>query len=372
MSAIDIFKYADMINLFTISINKHSLFIHKSIAIIAFILLNFSIFSQEKGAIFTFDGNEITEDFDLNLSTHILSKDDSIIKIEVNKTAWNGLSFRFDTVDISDESYISSRIKCDFDLSFRIYIYDSEGNRMPVDHFISAADTFRTYVFNFKEVYNEYSWDNYQLGHLNNNDIVSILFNFNPGGNYVGNIWLDDIRIGNQADTSQLHKIISSVKIDTVSIEIETNSLSVLENDPTGDNDVYGNFYNNEGVKYENIELHYRGASTILNLVGSDRPQRNWKVKVSKSQKYRNRREWNFQYTNNMKHELSYHVMRTAGVKCVSSRAVALELNNEYHGLYLEYEDPDNKDWLRESFGNNDGDLYKVAYDMPGQRSYFG
>jgi len=40
-------------------------------------------------------------------------------------------------------------------------------------------------------------------------------------------------------------------------------------------------------------------------------------------------------------------------------------VNGKPQGLYLEYEDPDNLDWLRDSFSDGTGDLYKAAFDQP-------
>jgi spore coat protein H len=100
-------------------------------------------------------------------------------------------------------------------------------------------------------------------------------------------------------------------------------------------------------------------------------PQRNWKVKFSKEQMYRSRREWNLNYEPHLRQKLTYDLMKFAGVRCAEARHVLLLVNGEPHGLYLEYEDPDSKDFLEDRFGDRSGDLYKAATDLPGQTPYF-
>lgn len=53
------------------------------------------------------------------------------------------------------------------------------------------------------------------------------------------------------------------------------------------------------------------------------------------------------------------------------ARHVVLVVNGQNHGLYLEYEDPDDKRWLVEKLGDASGDLYKAAYDLPNEPRYF-
>jgi spore coat protein CotH len=59
-------------------------------------------------------------------------------------------------------------------------------------------------------------------------------------------------------------------------------------------------------------------------------------------------------------------------VKVPSARHVLFSVNGQVHGLYLEYEDPDNKTWLRDKFADDTGDLYKAAFDLPNEPVYFG
>ena len=154
-----------------------------------------------------------------------------------------------------------------------------------------------------------------------------------------------------------------------INIEIAPDSIAQLEANPYSNDDVHGNFVV-DGQRFENVELHYRGAYYLFTLIREGN-LRNWKVKFPKANKFEDRREWNFNYENYIRQNLAYHTFRQANVPVVSSENVILSVNGQRQGLYLKYEDPDNSDWLKETFGDNDGDLYKAAFDQPGQTKYF-
>ena len=154
-----------------------------------------------------------------------------------------------------------------------------------------------------------------------------------------------------------------------INIVIAQDSIDKLESQPYSNEDVHGDF-EIDGTTFENVEIHYRGAFYLFTLINQG-SLRNWKVKFSKENKLEDRREWNFNYENYIRQNLAYHVFKEANVPVVSSENVLLSVNGNLQGLYLKYEDPDNKDWLKDVFGDNDGDLYKAAFDQPGQPKYF-
>lgn len=154
-----------------------------------------------------------------------------------------------------------------------------------------------------------------------------------------------------------------------INIQIEQDSINILEANPYSNDDLHGNFIIGTDT-FTNIELHYRGAWYLWTLMNQG-SLRNWKVKFPKSNRFENRREWNFNYENYIRQNLAYHVFRQAGVPVVSSENVILSVNGQHQGLYLKYDDPDNKRWLTEVFGDNDGDLYKAAFDMPNEPKKF-
>lgn len=158
-----------------------------------------------------------------------------------------------------------------------------------------------------------------------------------------------------------------------VNIVIAADSFSVLEANPFTARDVHGKFIADTGTVpvpqlIENVELNYRGAYALLNLINDSKPslkRRNWKVKTPKDQQYMNRRELNFNYQNHVREFMADYLMNKAKVPLAQSRYVLLSVNGVPHGLYFQIEDVDDKNFLLAAFGNKKGDLYKSAYDTP-------
>jgi spore coat protein CotH len=154
--------------------------------------------------------------------------------------------------------------------------------------------------------------------------------------------------------------------VPTVEIIIAAADQASLDAAPFYGDDVEGAFIDGSGERYELVDLNYRGAYALLGLLNNDPiGRRNWKVKFPKDNMYRGRREWNFNFEPHLRQKLAYDLMTYAGVKVPSAQHVVLKVNGETMGLYLQYEDPDSKDWLFDAFGNDEGDLYKVATDKP-------
>lgn len=158
--------------------------------------------------------------------------------------------------------------------------------------------------------------------------------------------------------------LVLPTEVLAVNIEISEESRALLEADPFNADKVVGAFVDGAGTRYEGVKIGFRGAYALQNLINQG-DRRNWKVKFDKAQKYRGRREWNFNYEPHLRQKLAYDLMSLAGVKLPRARHVLCSVNGQPQGLYLEYEDPDDLDWLRDSFSDGTGDLYKAAYDHP-------
>ncbi len=152
--------------------------------------------------------------------------------------------------------------------------------------------------------------------------------------------------------------------VPVVNIVVSQADQDMLEAAPYRAQDVLGSFVDTAGKTYSSVQINYRGAYALNNLISAG-SRRNWKVKFSKLDRYEDRREWNFNYEPHLRQKLAYDLMRFAGVRCAKPRHVLLEVNGEPQGLYLQYEDLDNTNWLKENFSDADGDLYKAGYDLP-------
>jgi spore coat protein CotH len=159
--------------------------------------------------------------------------------------------------------------------------------------------------------------------------------------------------------------------VPEVQIEIGSDEQASLDANPWLAEDVIGTFIDGNGTRYEGIELNYRGAYALQNLIDLGSPRRNWKVKVTEEFKYLGHREWNFNSEYHVREKLALDLMAFAGTAVPSATFVRLLVNGEQHGLYLQFEDPDNKSWLKDHFGSAAGDLFKAAYDLPNEEPYF-
>lgn len=160
----------------------------------------------------------------------------------------------------------------------------------------------------------------------------------------------------------------------SVNIQISQEAMDILDDDPFEGEDQLGTFIAGDGTQYVGIDINYRGAYALQTLMygANTSHQRNWKVKFDNDQTYRSRREWNYNYEPHLRQKLALDLLKFNGVKVPSSRHVLLHVNGDEHGLYVEYEDPDNKDWLCDMYGHDNGDLFKAAFDIPNEPQYFG
>lgn len=153
-------------------------------------------------------------------------------------------------------------------------------------------------------------------------------------------------------------------------IELSDADRETLEASPWHAEDVFGTFIDDVDERHR-IQLNYRGAFALLGLIASGTSVRNWKVKFAKTAPFLARREWNFNRETHLRHKLAYDLMRGSGVRVPSAEYVLLTVNGEDQGMYLRFEDPDNKAWLDEQFGSDAGDLFKAAYDVPNEPKRF-
>ncbi|HJN78401.1 MAG TPA: CotH kinase family protein, partial [Myxococcota bacterium] len=174
---------------------------------------------------------------------------------------------------------------------------------------------------------------------------------------------LDSVEeIGGVEETVDIYEL--PADMPTVEVIITAEAMARLDADPYLAEDETGTFVDGTGRSYE-VDLNYRGAYALKSVMAYY-DLRNWKVKFGQDDDYLSRREWNFNYEPHFRQKLAYDLFRFAGVEVPSAQHVVLLLNGSYQGMYLQYEDPDSKGWLDDSFGDDGGDLYKAATDLPG------
>lgn len=158
--------------------------------------------------------------------------------------------------------------------------------------------------------------------------------------------------------------------LERVDLTISAENKAILESDPYSSTKVPATWVAG-GVTYE-VSVSYRGAYGLQNLIREGYPQRNWKIKTTKEFPYQEYREWNYNFQQHIREKLAYDLYQSANVPAVPARHVELFINGTLSGVFLEFPDPDNKPWLKKTWGSAAGNLYKAATDLPGSTAYFG
>ena len=163
--------------------------------------------------------------------------------------------------------------------------------------------------------------------------------------------------------------------LDKIEITIDPPHMDYMDKNPYYDTSFIGTFSCDSTV-YAPTRLNYRGAYSLYFQIRFKNLQRNWKVKTPKVQKYRKYRVWNYNHEPYLNHNLAYKLFHNAGVPCIGMRHVDFYVNGTKHGLYSEFPDPDNKKWLKNTFGDTAdyavGDLFKACTDKPNMnKKYF-
>jgi hypothetical protein len=326
----------------------------KSIVIVGFFLNTLLLFPQEGGYLNNFNDNSLGSGW----SSHpgiTLSEENNLLKVSGNDI--NNLWFRYfcnwGSINLNNHPILSLRIKSDTAICLRIFLSNTESTSF-IDKYVPKTSGFDTLYYDFTGMFRA----------VDQGNIRQIDFKINPVSYFKGTFYIDDLALGDSALIPPPVCNGLSLKIDTVQILIAADSIAVLESAPFSDTIVHGEFIDSKGMHYPNIELHYRGAFDLVGMIFNN-TQRNWKVKFTKTQKYFNEREWNYNYRTNVNEKMAYDLLRKAGVKIPSARIVILYVNGVRQGPYLEFDDPDNKPFLQNSFGDNSGDLYKAATDLP-------
>jgi len=172
------------------------------------------------------------------------------------------------------------------------------------------------------------------------------------------------------AAVSHLCLVASVAALDPVEILISSTDQAYLEADPYDADKVPASWIS--GPDTIAASVSYRGAYSLRNLMLAPDGRRNWKLKTPKTSPYRGYREWNYNLEPHLRQKLSLDLYAAAGVAATPSRHVTLSVNGARSGTYLEFPDPDNKDWLAKTWGSAAGDLYKAATDLPDHPAFFG
>jgi O-glycosyl hydrolase len=154
------------------------------------------------GLVDTFDGPEVAPSLEgSGEGAHALSIEDGVLRVEVDKYAtnnqWAGLWYALPAeLDLSHNPVVTLRIKSDREAGMLIFLWDANDiyNTAGTVNFLVGTE-WKEYTFDFSGKNLDSSGREVDFSR-----IKSLLINFAPGLLYQGTFWLDDLRVGTQAN----------------------------------------------------------------------------------------------------------------------------------------------------------------------------
>lgn len=178
-------------------------------------------------------------------TSYRLTETNQELQTVVSKNNWEGFVLNFrKLMNMSDNPNVSLRIRSKTAVPLRVYIMDYLGayntwngiyqdNEWNVN--VAGDNTYREYYFNFAGHFVQHFWNGMPSMLIDSTRIASIMICVNPEFPFADTLWIDDIRVGDQANTMINHAPtidqIAGIVIDSTS-ELQTIQLTGLS---TGD-----------------------------------------------------------------------------------------------------------------------------------------
>ncbi|MBK9735505.1 MAG: CotH kinase family protein [Saprospiraceae bacterium] len=154
--------------------------------------------------------------------------------------------------------------------------------------------------------------------------------------------------------------------VPRIDITIDPDSLMMLLDDSnlSEDHEYPANFYWNDGTNkdtIQNVGFRIRGNTSRVSQ------KKSFKIKFNHfgSKKFYGLSDFNLNGEHNdpsiIRSKLNWDILKLAGIESCRSNHVALYINKEYKGLYINVEHI-NEDYLRARHKNPDGQLFKCFY----------
>lgn len=178
---------------------------------------------------------------------------------------------------------------------------------------------------------------------------------------------------------SQSTTLFDDTRVSAIYIHLPADSLKKMLDELANDRYTPALFIFDDGIfrdTVKNIGLRLRGNTSLY------AKKKSFKVSFNEfvaGREYQGVRKLNLRGSHNdptmIREKLFYDVWAQAGMPPRRVNFVKLYINNEYRGLYSNAEEMD-KQWLKDVFDDNDGNLYKctwpadLVYKGPGQQTY--
>ncbi len=112
----------------------------------------------------------------------------------------------------------------------------------------------------------------------------------------------------------------------------------------------------------QNSGIRFKGEYSYTGFAGKKKPFRIHFNKFSSGQSYQNIKKINLHNLAGdpsfLREYISYDLLRTIGIPASKTSYAKLYINDEYWGCYLAVEEPEDKQFLKNNFGNSSGNLF--------------
>lgn len=178
---------------------------------------------------------------------------------------------------------------------------------------------------------------------------------------------------------SQPSTLFDDTRVSAIYIHLPADSLKKMLDELVNDRYTPALFIFDDGIfrdTVKNIGLRLRGNTSLY------AKKKSFKVSFNafeSGREYQGVRKLNLRGSHNdptmIREKLFFDVWAKTGMPPRRLNFVKLYINNEYKGLYTNAEEID-KQWLKDAFDDNDGNLYKctwpadLVYKGPGQQTY--
>lgn len=178
---------------------------------------------------------------------------------------------------------------------------------------------------------------------------------------------------------SQSSRLFDDTRVSAIYIQLPADSLKKMFDELVNDRYLSAQFIFDDGIfrdTVNNVGLRLRGNTSLY------AKKKSFKISFNafvSGREYQGVRKLNLRGSHNdptmIREKLFYDVWAKAGMPRRRTAFVRLYINGVYRGLYTNAEEID-KQWLKDVFDDNDGNLYKctwpadLTYKGPGQQTY--
>ncbi|MCX6182055.1 MAG: glycoside hydrolase family 9 protein [Bacteroidetes bacterium] len=204
----------------------------------------------QTGVYENFNDNQLAAGWVMPASGVVAIESNAELNLNVTSiSGYNNVSYTFASVDISGNQTVQLKVKSNQAFTLRIDLVDNSGNSTNFSastQAITASNTYTNYTFNFSGKFKQSSPVS---ATVNNKSIVKAVFFFNAGATFSGNVYFDDLIIGDQIAIFP-----GTIRKNQIGYEAAANKIALIESN--SNSAVYTDFSIctlNDSVKFSGL-----------------------------------------------------------------------------------------------------------------------